>query len=62
MTKIKSLNFEFADTDCQVSVCHDGSDGFDMHEVSTGNWLGTVDDLREAEWFFQTILDEQTGG
>ena len=60
MTNIQALNFEFAQTSCEVSISPDGI-GFDVHDVSTGDWLGTVDDLQEAESFLMSIEFVQFG-
>jgi len=40
-----------------VSVAPDGI-GFDIHDTSTGDWVGSVDDLSEAKFFLQSIADE----
>ena len=56
-TKIENLNFEYADLSCEVSVAPDGI-GYDIYDTSTGNWVGSVDDLNEAQWFLQSIVDD----
>jgi hypothetical protein len=57
MTKIDAINFHFADISCEVSVAPDGI-GFDIYDTSTGNWVVSVDDLNEAQWFLQSIVDD----
>ena len=57
MTKIDRINRQFADLSCEVSVAPDGI-GFDIHDTSTGDWVGSVDDLSEAKLFLQSIADE----
>ena len=57
MTKIDRINRQFADLSCEVSVAPDGI-GFDIHDTSTGDWVGSVDDLSEAQWFLQSIVDD----
>ena len=57
MTKIDRINRQFADLSCKVSVAPDGI-GFDIHDTSTGDWVGSVDDLSEAQWFLQSIVDD----
>ena len=58
MTKLQMLNGDFANLDLATSVSPDGI-GYDIHEVSSGDYVANVDNLDEAWWLLVEVQMDQ---